>query len=260
MIAGMLYEYDFKQFNRARYSRRLSKLILWVENARAAREDGRDVCIVTDEDEVNALESLGFPAIAPKGGKWQQVHCEWVSDWWLILTLTPLSFRLQAGKLLDGYVKVLSLASDAANDNLTDYLTEHKDDMEGAIERLLKGARFYDYREEKEELKTKIIAKPYEFLDPANIPPREWLYGYSLLRKFVSTVVAPGGLGKSSLIAAEALAMVTGKRLFDVWTWPRCRVWLWNLEDDEMSMARTIQAACKVHGISEEDIEGPICE
>lgn len=76
------------------------------------------------------------------------------------------------------------------------------------------------------------------------------------MRKFVSTVVAPGGLGKSSLIAAEALAMVTGKRLFDVWTWPRCRVWLWNLEDDEMSMARTIQAACKVHGISEEDIGG----
>ena len=50
--------------------------------------------------------------------------------------------------------------------------------------------------------------------------------------------------------------MVTGKRLFDVWTWPRCRVWLWNLEDDEMSMARTIQAACKVHSISEEDIGG----
>ena len=108
-------------------------LFYGYEKACVAREDGRDVCLVVEEDEVNALEGLGFPAIAPKGGKWRQVHCEWVSDWWLILTLTPLSFRLQAGKLLDGYAKVLSLASDAANDNLTDYLTEHKDDMEGAV-------------------------------------------------------------------------------------------------------------------------------
>ena len=129
-------------------------LFYGYEIARAAREDGHDVCLVAEEDEVNALEGLGFAAIAPKGGKWQQVHCEWVSDWWLILTFTPLPFRLQAGKLLDGYVRSLTVVEDPANDNLLDYLTEHNTDMGGAIERLLKRAKSYDYREEQEDLKT----------------------------------------------------------------------------------------------------------
>ena len=43
-------------------------------------------------------------------------------------------------------------------------------------------------------------------------PPRDWLYGDILLRKFISMTVAPGGVGKSSLVAVETLAQVTGKR------------------------------------------------
>ena len=46
---------------------------------------------------------------------------------------------------------------------------------------------------------------------PADIPMRDWLYGRLLIRKFVTATVAPAGVGKSSLIAAEALAQVSGK-------------------------------------------------
>jgi hypothetical protein len=48
-----------------------------------------------------------------------------------------------------------------------------------------------------------IVATPYKWKDPAKIVRREWLYGYLLIRKFVTATVAPGGVGKSSLGASS---------------------------------------------------------
>ena len=63
----------------------------------------------------------------------------------------------------------------------------------------------------------------------------------------------PGGVGKSSLIATEALAMVSGKPLLGV-TSQRLNVWLWNLEDPHEETVRKIQAAAKRYGLKAEDI------
>ena len=71
----------------------------------------------------------------------------------------------------------------------------------------------------------KLKATLYEWREPTTIPTRDWLYGRLLVRKFVSATVAPGGVGKSSLIATEALAMVSGKPLLGV-TSQRLNVWL----------------------------------
>ena len=44
--------------------------------------------------------------------------------------------------------------------------------------------------------------------------------------------VAPGGVGKSSLMAVETLAQVTGQNLLgEKPARGALRVWLWNLED-----------------------------
>src|ERR1700745_4181057 len=59
----------------------------------------------------------------------------------------------------------------------------------------------------------RIIATPWAWRDPSTIPPRRWLYGKHYIRKFLSTTVAPGGAGKSSLVLVEALSMVTTRRL-----------------------------------------------
>jgi hypothetical protein len=72
-------------------------------------------------------------------------------------------------------------------------------------------------------------ATPYAWKDPKKIPLRDWLYGYQLIRKFVSGTISPGGVGKSSLTAAEALAMVSGKNLLGVAPKSKLRVWIWNL-------------------------------
>jgi hypothetical protein len=102
-----------------------------------------------------------------------------------------------------------------------------------------------------------IRATPYQWADPAAIPPREWLYGRHLIRKFVTATVAPGGLGKSSLLAVEALSIVTGRDLLGYGHAPDPgRVWWWNGEDPYDELQRRIQALCLRYGISEDDIGG----
>ena len=70
----------------------------------------------------------------------------------------------------------------------------------------------------------------------------------------MTATVAPGGLGKSSLIAAETLAQVSGKDLLGVTPKERLRVWLWNLEDPQEETQRKIQAVAKHYGLTPEDI------
>jgi hypothetical protein len=99
-----------------------------------------------------------------------------------------------------------------------------------------------------------ISATPYEWKDPTTINRRKWLYGYQLIRKFVSATVSPGGVGKSSLIAAETLAMVSGKDLLGTLPTEKLRVWLWNLEDPQEETERKIQAVALHYGLTADDI------
>lgn len=113
-------------------------------------------------------------------------------------------------------------------------------------------------RKEAEEAKeaeiAPIRATPYSFIDPAAIPPRQWLYGTHYIRSFVSATVAPSGVGKSSLEIVEALAMASGKPLLGVQPRGRFRVWLWNGEDPMDELNRRVAAAMQLHGLTREDI------
>jgi hypothetical protein len=99
-----------------------------------------------------------------------------------------------------------------------------------------------------------IHATPFVWKDPSTIPRREWLYGYLLLRKFVTATISPGGTGKSSLIAAEAIAMASGKALLGVSPVQPLKVWLWNLEDPREETERKIYAAALHYDLSPDDI------
>ncbi|MEJ7927043.1 AAA family ATPase [Sphingobium sp. AN641] len=97
-----------------------------------------------------------------------------------------------------------------------------------------------------------ISARP--FIAPAvpDIPPRPWLLGRWLLRGAVTTLIAPGGTGKSALMVAAALSLASGRELLGktVWSGPRS-VWLWNLEDDRDELARQLAASILHHDIEE---------
>lgn len=91
------------------------------------------------------------------------------------------------------------------------------------------------------------------------IPPRPWLFGHWLQRGIVTAVIAPGGVGKSSLVAAMTLSMASGRELLGktVYGGP-LRPWVWNLEDSGDNLARARIAASVYHRIGEADCGGRI--
>lgn len=115
-------------------------------------------------------------------------------------------------------------------------------------------AIFAEY-EAAEKPATKLAATPFTWRDESLIPPRKWLYGRHLLRKFLSVDVAAGGVGKSSLKIGEALAMTTGRELYgkEIGDGP-LRVWLYNLEDPMEETERRLHATAKHFRITPGDI------
>jgi hypothetical protein len=101
-----------------------------------------------------------------------------------------------------------------------------------------------------------ISATPFVLRDSSLIPPRDWIYGNHLIRKFGSATIAPGGVGKSSLVISEALAMATGRPLLGIKPRRRVRVWLWNGEDPLEEIERRIAAACIHFGIAAGELAG----
>ena len=104
--------------------------------------------------------------------------------------------------------------------------------------------------------KAAIVATPFTWRDPAGIPPRAWLYGKHYVRQFLTCTIAPGGLGKTSLVIGEALAMASQRPLLGLTPTERARVWLWNGEDPADELQRRIVAAMIHHGLTPEDVAG----
>jgi len=104
--------------------------------------------------------------------------------------------------------------------------------------------------------KPAIDATPFEYIDARLIPTRQWLYNRHLIRRFVSVTIAPGGAGKSSLIIAEAIAMVSGKPLLGIEPEKKLNVWLFNGEDPNDELQRRIMAVAFNYGLKEKDLEG----
>ncbi len=102
----------------------------------------------------------------------------------------------------------------------------------------------------------KIAPTPFVWRDPATIPTRQWLYGRHLIRRFLSCTVAAGGVGKSSLLLADAVAMASMIETSGHKPHKPLRVWYFNGEDPREEIERRIAAICLHHGIEADDIGG----
>ena len=94
----------------------------------------------------------------------------------------------------------------------------------------------------------------YAFPDPATIARRDFLYGRHYIRQFVSTTIAQSGVGKSSLVLTESLAMASGKPLLGIAPKGVSRVWLWNGEEPLEELERRIAAVMMHHQLTQADI------
>lgn len=101
-----------------------------------------------------------------------------------------------------------------------------------------------------------LAADPALLPAPESIPPREWLYGNRLIRRFVSVLAAPGGVGKSALALAQALALATGRPFLGERVHHAAPAWVFNLEDPLDEMHRRLAALMRLHGIGEAEVRG----
>jgi AAA domain-containing protein len=101
---------------------------------------------------------------------------------------------------------------------------------------------------EEEKPKATIRASPFVWIPEAQIPKRDFLYGTHLIRGFISTTLAPGGLGKSTLIMSEAVDMATAGATLGIARRP-LRVWTVNGEDPRDEIMRKLLAVMKFYSI-----------
>ena len=112
----------------------------------------------------------------------------------------------------------------------------------------------YERHHDGKEAAPRITATPFAWPDPATIPRRRWLFGQWLLRGEITAVVAPSGVGKSTITTALGLSLASGNPFLDKALPEGARtVWLWNLEDDIDELNRQFTACGLRHGIAAND-------
>jgi RecA-family ATPase len=104
--------------------------------------------------------------------------------------------------------------------------------------------------------KAPFILRPKGQFDPAQLPPREFLFGRHYQRRTVSGTVAPGGTGKSSLVMVEAVAMRTGRDLLSEGAKEPLRVWYHNGEDNMTELERRLAGICQRYDIPLTEVLG----
>ncbi len=92
--------------------------------------------------------------------------------------------------------------------------------------------------------------------DDDPIPPREWLLGTTFCRSFLSSLLGPGGMGKTALRLAQSLSLATGRSLTGEHVFQRSRVLYVSLEDDKDELRRRAQAARLHHRVDKAEIRG----
>lgn len=100
-----------------------------------------------------------------------------------------------------------------------------------------------------------LVAGEISLNDLDTLPPREWLYGFKISRKYVTFMAAPGGAGKTALAQVMALSAATGQAFLHDKPVKPLRVWVLNLEDDIIEMKRRLKAAMIHYGLGPEVLE-----
>ena len=97
-----------------------------------------------------------------------------------------------------------------------------------------------------------------EEINALALPRRQWVYGTTYIRKYVSVTASAGGIGKTSLATVEGMAIATGKALLGEVVKEQTNVWIVNLEDPIEEMQLRLAAAMQHYGISHAQIAGKL--
>ena len=99
---------------------------------------------------------------------------------------------------------------------------------------------------------------PLAQFDSSILPKRRWVYGYDYIRGYVSVLASAGGIGKTSLIVAEALSIATGRQLLETKVKEQTNVWVINLEDPRAELELRMLAAMRHYKVEPEEVRGKL--
>ena len=88
------------------------------------------------------------------------------------------------------------------------------------------------------------------------IPPRSWLLGNIFCRRFLSSLQADGGVGKTALRVTQLISLAIGRSLTGEHVFLRCRVLIMSFEDGRDELRRRVYAVMRHHGITSADVKG----
>lgn len=226
-----------------------------------AADKNRLIFVVEGEKDADRLASMGLVATTNSGGagRWTDNLATWFADRVVAVVADNDAVGMKHAnevceKLMEvtRYVGVVTLDGVAQKGDVSDWL-----DSGNNIASLIEWAEaaVMEGNEPIEPTQKLVSATPFGWRPTADIPKRRWLYGKHLLRKFVSLDVAAGGVGKSSLKIGEALAMATGRDLYDKGL-PEgaLKVWMWNLEDPHDEIERRLHATAQRFSITPDQL------
>lgn len=111
---------------------------------------------------------------------------------------------------------------------------------------------------EQQDQQQPLKATPLGILDPTQIPTREWIMGGRLIRRFITTTIAPGGLSKTTLSLMEAIAVTTGKPITGMPVQEQGKVWFFGNEDPLDELRRRVAAICLQFEIDPVDLANTV--
>lgn len=92
----------------------------------------------------------------------------------------------------------------------------------------------------------------------AEIPPRAWLYGTALVRRYITVMVAPGGVGKTAWSVAVGMSLAHGRGLIGDWVHEQANTLVCCLEDPEDEFDRRLAACMARHRLDPDSLDGSI--
>ena len=92
-------------------------------------------------------------------------------------------------------------------------------------------------------------------LNISMLPRRRWVLGRSLLLGYLTLLVSPPGVGKTTLVLAQAVSICTGRNLTGHEVYETGKVWLHNNEDDADELKRRLAAVLQQFGIPLNDVK-----
>jgi hypothetical protein len=92
--------------------------------------------------------------------------------------------------------------------------------------------------------------------DDYKIEPRGWLLGTTFCRRFLSSLLADGGVGKTAVRVAQLISLASERSLTGEHIFQRCRVLIMSFEDDRDELRRRVYAVLRHHHIAPANVKG----